>query len=306
MKNVGLGKNKKSDLIIKEYLSLFIKLQKNYKSDDMDNSFLPDVFHFDEGKESFEDFGQTNGGVFWLASDLINLLGYESESSFNKAVNKAMTACNTLNIPIVENFEQIKIGANVDWKLSRFACYLITMNADPKKSNVAKAQAYFATIAGAINNYLIEAKKVERIVVREEISDREKSLAGVAHQAGVVNYPFFQNAGYRGMYNLTIGQLRERRGIEKKRSPLDFMGKDELAANLFRVTQTELKIKQERITGQPKLEATAETVGREVRVAMRRISGIPPENLPIAQDIIEVKKELKETRKKLKKIDNSK
>ena len=272
----------------------------------MDNSFLPDVFHFDEGKESFEDFGQTNGGVFWLASDLQKLLGYENEASFNKALNKAMIACNTLNIPIIENFEQIKGGASNDWKLSRFACYLITMNADPKKANVAKAQAYFATIAGAINNYLLEAQKVERIVVREEISDREKSLAGVVHRAGVENYPFFQNAGYRGMYNMTIAQLRERRNIEKHRSPLDFMGKNELAANLFRVTQTELKIKQENITGQPKLEATAETVGREVRVAMKKISGIPPENLPIAQDIIEVKKALKETRKKLKKIDNSK
>ena len=265
---------------------------------------------FNDGfsSENFEDNCRENGFTYWYASALMNFLGYESWSSFQKAINKAMTTCNTLSIPIMENFEQISAivdGKNIlDFKLSRFACYLIVMNADSKKSMVAQAQVYFANLAGAVQNYLHEAEKVERINVRSEVSEREASLSGVAYQAGVVNYPFFQNAGYRGMYNKNIGQLKAIRNVPNGRSLLDFMGKDELAANLFRITQTELKIKQDSIRGQSQLEYTAETVGRKVRKTMLDISGIAPEQLSKAEDIQKIKKELKNKSKQIRSIDS--
>ena len=117
-------------------------------------------------------------------------------------------------------------------------------------------------------------------------------------------YSYFQNAGYRGMYNKNINQLRELRGIEGGRSPLDYMGKVELAANLFRITQTEMKIQQNEIKGQSRLESAAESVGGEVRSAMIRMNGIAPENLPVGEDIREIKKQLKQKSKQIKGIDS--
>lgn len=265
------------------------------------------LFSDDFSSEMFEKECLENGFTYWFASRLMNFLGYDTWVSFQKAINKAMTTCNTLNIPIIENFEQVSVLIDgkpaLDFKLSRFACYLVVMNADSKKAPVAQAQAYFANLAGAVQNYLHEAENVERINVRSEVSDREASLSGVAFKAGVQNYGFFQNAGYRGMYNKNIGQLKSIRNVPNGRSLLDFMGKDELAANLFRITQTELKIKQDNIKGQSSLEVAAETVGRKVRKTMLDISGIAPEQLTTATDIQKVKKELKNKSKQIKSID---
>ncbi len=264
-----------------------------------------------DNEQNFESFSNENGFTFWYSSDFMKFLGYETIPPFNKALNKAIAACTTLNISILENFIQIervdsfgKIG--MDCKLSRFACYLIAMNGDVKKKEVAQAQAYFATIAGAVASYLDEAEKVDRLLTREEISVREKSMAGVVKMAGIENYAYFQNAGYRGMYNKNISELKTIRNIDKNKILLDFMGKEELAANLFRITQTELKIKNEQIKGQQKLEVTAEVVGKEVRNTMIKISGIAPEDLEKKEDIRNVKKQLKSQNKTLKKIDQKK
>lgn len=269
-----------------------------------------DLFHFDFDKEGFESYSQENGFVYWYATDLSNMLGYANFKTFEKAINKAMTTCNTLNINIFDNFVQVQRNENgkllKDYKLSRFACYLSVMNADNKMILVAKAQAYFATLAGAIQNYLKESDNVERLIIRDEVSEREKSLSAVVHQAGVVNYGYFQNAGYRGMYNKNITQLKNIRRVEQARSLLDFMGKEELAANLFRITQTELKIKNEDLHGQQKLEDAAYTVGQKVRQTMVEISNILPENLTPQEDIKKVKSKLKSTSKELKKIDTTK
>lgn len=261
----------------------------------------------DFSSDNFEQSCRENGFTHWFASDLMNYLGYETWQSFQKAINKAMTTCNTLSIPIIENFCQVSREVEgkevLDFKLSRFACYLVVMNSDSKKPSVAQAQAYFATLAGAVQNYIQEAEKVERLTVRSEVSEREASLNGVAFRAGVVNYGFFQNAGYRGMYNKNITALKSARNIPASKSLLDFMGKEELAANLFRITQTELKIKQENITGQSRLETTAHSVGAKVRKTMLDISGVAPENMLPATDINTVKKELKNKSKKIKQID---
>jgi len=267
---------------------------------------MSEITLFDGGFDEthFEGKCRENGFVYWWGSELMTQLGYESEASFNKAINKAMTTCNTLNIQIFDNFVQCVNSdtGKTDFKLSRFACYLTVMNSDSKKTAVAKAQAYFATLAGAVQDHISEVNKIDRIVIRDEISERETSLSSVANQAKVTNYGFFQNAGYRGMYNMNLGKLKEMRGIDSKRSPLDFMGKEELAANLFRITQTELKIKQEGINGQSRLENAAQSVGKEVRQTMIKISGIAPEKLKIEQDIKEVKKDLKAKNKNIKAI----
>ncbi len=264
-----------------------------------------------DNEQNFESFSNENGFTFWYSSDFMKFLGYETIAPFNKALNKAIATCTTLNISILENFIQIErldsFGkTGTDYKLSRFACYLVAMNGDVKKKEVAQAQAYFATIAGALNSYIEEAEKVDRLLTREEISEREKSMVGVVKKAGIENYALFQNAGYRGMYNKNITQLKTIRNIDKNKSLLDFMGKEELAANLFRMTQTELKIKNEHIKGQQKLEVTAENVGQEVRNTMIKISNIAPEDLEKKEDIKNVKKQLKSQNKTLKKIDQKK
>jgi DNA-damage-inducible protein D len=269
-----------------------------------------EIFHFDTTKQNFDDFGLENGMKFWYAREFMVMLGYEDFSSFKKAINKAMIACDALGIGIENHIISISReldGKNVpDYKLSRFACYLTAMNGDIKKPEVASAQVYFITLADSVRQSILLSQNVERVLIREDISDRERSLSGTAKLAGIENYAYFQNAGYMGMYNMSLNRLRALKKIPDARTLLDFMGKEELAANLFRITQTEAKIKNENLTGQNKLEKAAKDVGMKVRHTMQEISGTTPEHLPIAEDIREVKKELKQTSKKFLKMDNSK
>ena len=249
------------------------------------------IFNADPNKSLFEQFSHENDLTYWLASDLMKFLGYEKMADFQKTILKAQKICINLNIDVTDNFNKVENdeGAS-DIKLSRFACYLVAMNADTRKSQVAKAQVYFAALAESFIQYLRHSEGVVRVELRGEISEREKSLAGTAHDAGVEEYAFFQNAGYRGMYNMNLSMLRQMKGLPDRRSPLDFMGKTELAANLFRITQTEEKIKSDSTYGQRDLEDVAEFVGKEVRDTMSRLSGVLPENLPISDDIKFVKK----------------
>jgi DNA-damage-inducible protein D len=269
-----------------------------------------DYFHFDNEYETFEDFGKVNGTRIWFARDLMGMLGYESFSSFENAINKAIQACTTLRIPILGNFTQVQREVNSktvrDYKLSRFACYLTAMNGDSKKPQVAKAQAYFAAMAETVRKHLQKAENVERLLIRDDISERERSLAGVAKASGIQYYAYFQNEGYRGMYNMNLGSLKEYKGVERSDCLLDYMGKEELAANLFRITQTEAKIKTESIRGQRSLETAAFEVGRKVRNTMQEISGMRPENLPITEDIKKVRSGLKQAHKQFVKIDSPK
>jgi len=271
-------------------------------------SYPMEVFHFDDTKPNFDTLGHENAVKYWYARDFMHLLGYDNYDSFRGVINRAIAACTALNINVADTFIQTerKLDGKVvsDLKLTRFACYLVALNGDTRKEQVAKAQVYFICIAETFRNYLVESENVERVLVRDEISDREKSLSGVANQHGVTHYTLFQNAGYRGMYNKNLSELKQIKGLtDIKRSLLDFMGKEELASNLFRITQTEAKIKKDQAYGQGRLEEIAETVGGQVRKAMMEISGTKPEDLALAEDLKDVKKSLKLTHKKFKQID---
>jgi DNA-damage-inducible protein D len=265
---------------------------------------------FEESGETFECLAITNGSRYWSARDLMKVLGYDDWPSFKKVISKALSACALLNIDIFEMFipnDHVEAGKTVeDFKLTRFACFMTALNGDTKKPNVAAAQAYFVSIAETVMDLAIEhAESMDRLFIRDEISEHEVLLSATATSLGVKNLAFFSAAGYRGMYDMGFQDLRELRGLkDSKRSLLDFMGKDELAGNLFRLTLTEGRLRKDQPSGQIAAEHIAEQVGRRVRNTMIEETGVAPEQLPTAQDIKEVRKGLKKAGKGFRPLDD--
>lgn len=258
------------------------------------------LFHFDGDRKGFEDCGTSNGVTHWSEEVLREALGYQSSEGFQKAALRAKQACLTLGIHTEDHFIRQPDGTFV---FTRFGCFLIAINGDPRKPEVAAAQAYFAAIAETFQDRIANAEGIDRVLIREEISDGQKSLASTAKRHGVTSYAFFQNAGYLGMYNMTLARLSKHKGVKKGEFLIDRMGKEEMAAHLFRITQTDAKIKNENIRGQKNLESAAAHVGRTVRKTMNDVSGATPESLPLAENIKEVRKALKGAGKNLQKID---
>jgi DNA-damage-inducible protein D len=266
----------------------------------MENTLF-DVTNVEHDK--FELSCHKNGTTRWLATELAAMLSYTDYKTFLKSINKAMAVCASSNMQISEHFTQLE---NNEYKLSRFACFLVTMNADIKKESVAKAQVYFAALADSMNE-LMQSEQIERVEIREEITTKNKTLNATANLYGVQDYGRFTNAGYMGMYNMSINELKRIKGISgTNKTIFDFMGKRELAANLFRISETEAKIKSSHIYGQKGLENTAHEVGRKVRTIMIDNDGIAPEKLAFQKDINEVKKGIKDVAKNYKKLENKK
>jgi len=263
---------------------------------------MDEIKNINSSALSFEDFKNENGITYWWASDLMIMLGYKDMKSFQKVLDRATKAFVSLGIPHYENIiaeQRIKDGHNYqDFKLSRFACYMSVMNGDPKKVEVAEAQVYFAQQTRKFELYIQNSDQIERLLIREELTEGNKSLASVAKQANIQDFAKFQNAGYLGMYNMPSWQLENKRGV-KKGKLMDYMGRTELAANLFRVTQTEERIKNKKITGQLNLEHTHYQVGKEVREIIQKNVGKNPENLSLERQLSDVKKELKDGHKKM-------
>jgi DNA-damage-inducible protein D len=268
-------------------------------------------FDFDEnGDVRFEILAKTNGTRYWSARDLMKVLGYEDWAAFKKVINKAVSACALLNIQVFDMFIQAEREINgrtvEDFNLSRSACCMVALNADSKKRNVAAAQMYFVALVEVLVGYAIEhAESMDRLAIREEISEREILLSKTAATAGVDKFGLFRSAGYRGMYDMPYQELRELRGVgSTNRSVLDFMGKDELAGNLFRLTLTEGRLRKEGTSSQSAAEHVAEQVGRTVRRTMIEQTGIAPEQLPTAQDIRVVRKGLKKGTSEFAQLDD--
>jgi DNA-damage-inducible protein D len=260
------------------------------------------VFHFDDNRPNFEGMAHPNGGTYWFEAELQRAMDYQDASAFRKVVMKAMQACLSLSILTEDNFVRLNDGS---YKLTRFACYLIAMNGDSKKAQVAAAQLYLAALAETYATHREHANGIDRLLIRDEVTDGEKYLASTAKAHEVANYAFFKDAGYRGMYNMSLKQLKIYKRIGENEIVIDRMGKEELAAHLFRITQTAARIDADNVRGQRSLESAATLVGQRVRKAMIEISGKPPEKLPAAEPLAQVKKTIKNTNRNLKRIDES-
>jgi DNA-damage-inducible protein D len=246
---------------------------------------------------------------YWSARELAPLLGYNKWQNFEVAVRRAVTACEQVGQIVGDHFtpdsKMVGIGSGAqrqvkDYSLSRFACYLIAQNGDPRKPEIAAAQAYFAVSTRKHEVQQLYEEEVKRVQLRERVSENNLKLAEAAHRAGVLSRSFgeFQNAGYEGLYGgLDVEGIKARKGLGKGEEVLDRMGRAELAANDFRITQTEERLRKERVIGQTAAINTHNEVGRKVRAAIEDIGGTMPENLPPEPSI----KPLLQQRKRAKK-----
>lgn len=267
---------------------------------------------FEQTKHKAED-----GSEFWSARELGPTLEYVEWRNFAKVVDRARTTCKNSGYDVSHHFVEVNKmitlakGATrnvVDYQLTRYACYLIVQNGDPRKEIIALGQTYFAIqtrrqeVADRFNQ-LDEDKK--RLVIRGDIKQWNQLLAGAAHDAGVIDekeFAVFQNAGYMGLYDgLKVSDIHKKKGIKKSDRILDYMGSTELIANLFRISQTEEKLKKDKTATADAANEVHFLVGKEVRNAIKRVGGTIPEDLPTPKKSITlIEKE------QLKKLKNSK
>ncbi len=260
---------------------------------------------------------QPSGTEFWSARDLARVLEYLNFRNFQPVIEKAKEACAKSGHAVADHFAEMRnmvgIGSGAqreleDWALSRYACYLVIQNADPGKPMVALGQTYFAIQTR--RQELADAEALQenqkRLLLRTEMKTRNKKLAGVAKQSGViqpVDYAIFMDHGYRGLYGgLGMRDIHERKRLKRKEHILDHMGSLELAANLFRTTQAEDKLRRENVRSKEVANRIHSEVGRIVRQTIKELGGTMPEHLPVAENIKKVesreKKRLKAAQKK--------
>ena len=256
----------------------------------MKNNFI------DKTEKDFESIKHTdeNGVEFWYARELMITLEYSKWENFIKVINKAKQSCKNSNISVFEHFPDIRKTLQMpnnaekiidDYRLTRYACYLIAQNGDSRKKTIALAQTYFAIqtrkqeLTRQEYNKLTEDEK--RLYTRENVTNKNKYLFNTARMSGVQNYGKFNNYGYKGLYNgETSKDIATRKGISEKEDILDYMSSTELAANLFRITQTDELLKNKNVSNENDACITHHKVGQAVRQTIKRIGGTMPENLP--------------------------
>jgi DNA-damage-inducible protein D len=253
-------------------------------------------------KPSLDEFGfEENGIMYWWASWYGDVLGYASLDTFQKPIQKAMQACATLHIDTSENFIETyrtEDGKTVrDYKLTRFACYLIAMNADGRKPIVARAQVYFAEQVEKINHLLDGSKDIERILIREEIKEGNLAMTSAAAQTGVKDFRMFMTEGYLGLYNKPIREVKVEKGVDEDENLYEYMGRTELAANLFRITMTEEKLKNSGIDSPFEAAAIHRKIGEGIRDMVKENTGKFPEELPVERKLNEVASDLRKAKK---------
>lgn len=257
-----------------------------------------------------------NGNEFWNARQLAKVLEYSEYRHFLPVIERAREACRNSGKEPADHFEDIlemvEIGSKAkrqveDVRLSRYACYLIVQNGDPSKTVIANGQTYFALQARrqelADNEQFARLTEDEkRLAIRNELAQHNKHLAAAAKEKGVetsLDYAIFQDHGYRGLYGgLAAKDIHSRKGLKKSQKILDHMGSTELAANLFRATQTEEKLKRDSGHGKQRANQTHYEVGQKVRQTIQELGGTMPENLPTPEQSIQ---QIENSRKKLEK-----
>lgn len=258
-----------------------------------------------ENESIFENIKHVNeyGQEFWYARELQKALGYTEWRNFTKVITRAKEACAGSGASISECFVEVNKTSpmphggeklKLDIMLSRYACYLIAMNGDPSKKVIALAQTYFAVKTRQqelIEDYDRLSEEQKRLAIRREMIEHNKSLAEAAQKAGVSTpqeYAVFQNKGYQGLYGgLGAKEIHARKGLKKGQQILDHMGSTELAANLFRATQTDEKLRRENIQGRENANQTHYAVGRKVRQTIKELGGTMPEDLPTPEKSIQ-------------------
>jgi DNA-damage-inducible protein D len=287
--------------------------------------------------KNFEDIKRRdeNNAEYWLARELAPVLEYAKWENFSKVIDRAILACKNSGFELADNFIEIsktvemptkprkgdeKIGfpdvgktktkSITDYRLSRYACYLIVQNGDPRKAVIALGQTYFAiqTRRQEVQDYFNQLDEDnKRLVARGDIKQWNQMLAETAHKAGViddVDYAVFQNAGYKGLYGgETVADIHARKKLKPKEKILDFMNSSELAANLFRITLADEKMKKENIVTPTEAVTAHNIVGQEVRGAIIRAGGILPENQPTPEKSVEqiAKEQIQELKEQAKK-----
>ena len=255
-------------------------------------------------EETFESIKHVNeyGNEFWYARELQSILEYTEWRNFQKLIEKAQTACENSDMAVDECFVEVNKTSPMpnggvklidDYMLSRYACYLIVMNGDPRKEVIAVGQTYFAVKTRQqelIDHYDDLSEDQKRLAIRKEMKAHNKSLAEAAQKAGVIksyDFAIFQNYGYQGLYGgLGAKEIHARKGLKENEQILDHMGSTELAANLFRATQTDEKLRRENIRGKEKANQTHYEVGRKVRQTIAELGGTMPEDLPTPEKSI--------------------
>ena len=273
------------------------------------------IQHHNYTESLFESIRHVNkyGQEFWYARDLQIALEYTEWRNFCKVIEKAKEACRGSNNAVSDHFVDVNKIVNAgatskdigDIQLSRYACYLIVQNGDPRKKVIALGQTYFAVKTRQqelIENYENLSEDQKRIAIRQEMKEHNKMLVAAAKDAGVettLDYAIFQNYGYMGLYGgLKASDIKERKGLKKSQDILDYMRYEELAANLFRATQTEAKLRRENIQGKQEANKTHFEVGKKVRDTIKDLGGTMPEDLPTPEKSIQQLE--REQKKKLK------
>ena len=238
------------------------------KDIDRNNNTFEDIKHIDE-----------NGIEYWYARELMPILQYSNWQNFEKIINKAKISCDNSDISVLDHFtdvnKMVKIGSGayreqIDYKLSRYACYMIAQNGDSRKKVIALAQTYFAVQTRkqeiSEKEYSMLTEDEKRFYQRNLTRKGNYSLNQAAKNAGVKNFDKFHNAGYKGLYNgETADDIAKRKGLRYREDILDNMGSEELAANLFRITQTESRLKKDNISGEKEANKTHYNIGKNIR-----------------------------------------
>jgi DNA-damage-inducible protein D len=279
-----------------EYLSaLHDRVLTKALSEDEENNYTESLF---ESIRHVNEYGQE----FWYARELQIALEYTEWRNFSKVIDKAKDACKGSNNAVSDHFVDVNkivsAGATSkdigDIQLSRYACYLIVQNGDPRKKVIALGQTYFAVKTRQqelIENYENLSEDQKRLAIRKEMAEHNKMLVAAAKDAGVetsLEYAIFQNYGYMGLYGgLKAQDIKKLKGLKKSQNILDHMGYEELAANLFRATQTEAKLRRDHVQGKQEANQTHYEVGKKVRQTIKDLGGTMPEDLPTPEKSIQ-------------------